>query len=808
MSINKLLAKSALLCLLIWNGSILLAQESISENITETRKLHLFFTGGLHGAVKADAPNVQGDILRVKAALQEKMSRDRLSAEDVLIVDTGNALSLNYHSKMDSGRTIVREMIQTGYEALTLAEWDINFGYENLVQLNAMGSSLPFLTTNVNLDTTSLILPYKILNKDGLRIGILGVVEKSLSERIFNKKMKDIKVEDPESAILKALKEIKSKCDLIIAVNHIDLAENLDITRRVPGIDVIISKYSEDSLNFVQTYSYNNQPRSLVVKSPPDATAIGHLEIDFSIADSVYRMNDIRLNRSIPVATRDYKGIDLEPFEILEQRFQNYTPKKYGGLLPDEELAKLGDDPKAAIFRSTMFSMLKATRSEIAILHNHDIIMAAFAPEDTSLTIRNVESLFRPFNPLVTLRIRGKDLKAALQRSKKLGIGHSSRLHTLAIKNYGPEEPKQGKIHGLNIQDNNLYAVVTSLFLAEGRDGYTSFTKATHRRARFIGDIRLNSSRSPEAHVVNPGEHLIRYIQTKNLVIENLEEKLKKDKLLNKPLWAIKLENINFAYKSVQVQNNELFPNANDRRVEANTRSSRNISTNGYLALITRNTKFRWENGINFRFGFEEIQGSGFQESDDRLEIQSIIDWDAFNLFKKYKINTFISLRYDTEFTRPEDDMGMLMDRRKDLYLFGGLSHLGKHKREYRLALFGKRRFTNQIFDGGLEANFKYFKTFKFMALGSIIRARYLFPNSFEKDIGDEKASLDFTLFLDFNILPNIGLKPQINWFVYQDTVLKQTATNLQFSLNFSYNLLWKYQYIKLLRKDRPLQGF
>ena len=104
-----------------------------------------------------------------------------------------------------------------------------------------------------------------------------------------------------------------------------------------------------------------------------------------------------------------------------------------------------------------------------------------------------------------------------------------SNSNIIFIKSYTTDAATI-KVHGLSIRDNDQYAVVTSLFLAEGRDGYSFFSQASHQRARFIGKEKLEASRSPEARWINLGDHLIQYSQSKSLEMESLDADLKKDK--------------------------------------------------------------------------------------------------------------------------------------------------------------------------------------------------------------------------------------------------------------------------------------
>lgn len=782
----------------------LLFMLSATFGLSAQNSIHLFYTGDINGVVKSDAPGLHGDILGIEAAVREKLNQTSFTKDDLLFFDTGDALAYHYLSELDSGRTVFRHMLQAGYTAMVPGNLDFQYGLEHLQTLGRQDTSFALLATNIyKPDSGYLFEPYRIFERNGFRIGVVGLVSTGLRDQLTEAQRNRLRIEAQIKALNEHLDTLRKRCDLVVAVSHLSLSQNLQISRQLSGLDILISRPSEDSLQYLQVFGDGNNLRSAIVSAPVGARAIGHLEVVMAPQAGGYRIDDLVRRPDIPIADQPYPEKDLADYRQLKSDFSKYTRRRYR-VPPDQPLLEVTPTLEQDLLRYSLFVMLRSTRSEIAILNNGAMAQPYRENRQDSLTVQDIAAFSRSFDPLVTMRLRGKALKNMLQRSDLYGTEADASLRIMAVDDYQNPERSNLQPHGIKLNDNEVYAVITTRFLAQSGDGYAAFRQGTHRRDRFTGETYITASDEPEAEPVALNDILIRYLLADiQPDFNNPQAFYKQEKFLNKPLLLMRFENIDMSFKTVRVNNNEGFTNANDKRVSAATENATNIAASGYLALIRRTQRTRWENGALFRYGFQRIGDSDLQESDDRLEIQTILDWDdPLNIFEKpSQLNLYSSLRFDTEFSPGTGDEGQPLPRRKDGYLYFGVSRFGKSNREIRMAFFAKNDFTNQDQDAGFELNAKYFKNFGALKHGSIVRARYLF-NQPNRRPGDEKALLDYTGYFEFNILQFVSLKPQINVFIFQDMALRQTASNVQFSVALSFSRLWKPQYIRFWRKD------
>ena len=770
--------------------------------------LHVFYTSDLNGVLKSDFPDLRGDILRVGAAMNDVRTRESLRSDQYLLLDTGDALGFHYYSQLDSGRVMAEKMIEAGYDGMVAGNLDFLYGLDNLYKISALDSNFSILAANLTWKKDTSAFPaFRIYERQGLRIGVIGLVEEELIEKVKAYRLENlVEISPVVKTLTNNIRELRDRTDLLIAVSHLDMYENLQVCRKVPGLDLVISKSSQDSLQALQVYDKRSRRMTTIVEAPGFARRIGHLEIRWERTADGVRITEMVPRDGVPVVPVLYDTIDMTDYQRQEALLQRLIKKNYPGLELDEGLVAIPDQPTEELMKFSLYTMLKSTHSEIAILNHGALIQPVLEELTDSLSVRNIQGITRPVDPIYIMRLTGKQLKAILERGETFSPDEGPYLQAIAAGDYRMDALSDLKPHGVPIEDEETYAVVTTRFLAEGGDGYQLFLDGTHRRWRFEGDTRIVSSEAERARPVLLQQLLIRYLSA-GLNPAFTRQPLnfyRSEPYINRPLWLIHFQNVNFSFKSVQVNNNDNFESANDKRVSAATQNARNIATTGYIAGIRRTQKTRWENGLLFRYGLQRIGESENQESDDRLELQTIFDWnDPFNLYKDpSRMSIYSSVRFDTEFTPGTNAEGQRIPRRQDLYFYLGASRFGKENREIRLALFAKRDFVNRDTDAGFELNAKYYKNFGFFRHGSVLRGRYLF-NQPNRMIGDERASIDYTAFFEFKIFGFINLVPQLNWFVYQDMVLRETANNLQFSIDLSFSRLWKPQYIRFLRPDK-----
>ena len=200
-----------------------------------------------------------------------------------------------------------------GYDAVTLGNHEFDLKPKGLAQILDAAQkhdTLPaILLSNIVFSQESaeddsleqafskgLIKPYTIIEKDGVKFGIFGLMGPDAAEKApFSK---PVTFSDPVKAAQKMVAILKDKADIIICLSHGGLNPNKEksedelLAQQVSGIDVIISGHTHTRMEAPITI--NN---TLIVQTWEYGKQIGHIQLTLE-------------NQKIRVA--DYQAIPID----------------------------------------------------------------------------------------------------------------------------------------------------------------------------------------------------------------------------------------------------------------------------------------------------------------------------------------------------------------------------------------------------------------------------------------------------------------------------------------------------------------
>lgn len=750
-------------------------------------ELHILFTGDIHGYIQSDDPSSHGDLLRIKRAIQNFKSY--FPDRSYLLLDTGDALAYHYLSIVDSGKTIWDNMMDVGFEGMVPGNLDFTYGGDNLLKLNKMSGRLQMIASNLfTAQGAYFAAPYKIIRSANLDIGIVGIVDPNIKITVASERLKGLVVIPPVEALKKVLGEIRPQCDLIIGISHMKTLENLDMSKQIDGLDIIIGTPDEsDNRNFIKLYS-QGQLKSSLVKAYVNALSIGRLTVVLEEEDDNYHVIDTILNNPIEISKIPASALETDVNRDLEEKYIQYSVDKYK-FHPDGKLAFIDEKfTKSEFIQYVLYAILKSTRSEIAMV-NDGLFRFDNVTFGDYLTLRDVEKILWYNDQIVIFRLTGKEIKAIEKKSKSNGRGSSSRIHFLSVQNYGAKRTSELTIHGKSISDQEVYAVAANNYLADGGDGYhAEFRNKIFTKTKFIGGKRIVADEHGEPVFIK--ELLLKYFLSLDDKpdFSNFEGWLNRSEFLNRPLWRIRIDHFDFGYKSISVANNKDFKYARDSRIKSSTLGSTNLMAFGDANIIREAQKSRWENGALFKYEKSRINKSS-ETVVTNVEFESILDMYLFSFGGK--INPFASLLYDTDYNFEQRD------------LFGkiGASWVGSQKSFLRFGAVGKRDLVEGNFNLGAELTTRYIWDVFSIAVDSNLRARYLASNS-EAKPGDELASVEFNNGFSISLTNHLKLRPALDIFLYRDKVVKKIASHVLFSLYLAYSRDWKFQYQKFFRGE------
>lgn len=163
------------------------------------------------------------------AARYDLIQSIRATNPNVLLVDAGDIFQGTPYFNFYKGKPEMHAMSLMGYEAATLGNHDFDMGMENLANQMAF-ADFEFVNCNYEFYNTPLenkVIPYHILQKGGLKIGITGVgIE--LNGLVPSQLCAGVNYTDPIRAVNETAHFLKTKkrCDWVLCLSHLGFEYN------------------------------------------------------------------------------------------------------------------------------------------------------------------------------------------------------------------------------------------------------------------------------------------------------------------------------------------------------------------------------------------------------------------------------------------------------------------------------------------------------------------------------------------------------------------------------------------------------
>lgn len=227
----------------------------------EIKKITILHTNDVHSHIDpfpADHPKNpnMGGVAR-RAALVEKIRKEE---KNVLLLDAGDIFQGTPYFNYYGGELEFKLMSMLQYDLATMGNHDFDNGIDGFYA-QLPHAKFDFVSANYDFKNTildNIVKPYKILHRDGIKIGIFGLgvelqglVDKKLyKETVYNN---PVEIAADMTRILKQ----NEKCDLIICLSHLGFKYQNDpekicdvrLAKQTKDIDLIIGGHTHTFLD-------------------------------------------------------------------------------------------------------------------------------------------------------------------------------------------------------------------------------------------------------------------------------------------------------------------------------------------------------------------------------------------------------------------------------------------------------------------------------------------------------------------------------------------------------------------------------
>lgn len=257
----------------------------------KTRQLTILHTNDVHSqidpiVIDTNTNTTMGGYARRKAYID--MVRNE--GNDMLVFECGDMFQGTPYFNVYNGKLEIDLMNKMGIDAVTIGNHEFDNGLDALTQ-RIKEANFPFLNANYNFkshEMASVVKPYKIFEKAGMKIGVIGIGVK-LDGLVSYTNYGETTYSDPIETANTLAKELRNNgCNLIIVLSHIgykmtNLPDDILLARSSTDIDIILGGHTHTLLH--QPTEVKNKNGRIVVINQVGSHGINMGRIDITIAE-------------------------------------------------------------------------------------------------------------------------------------------------------------------------------------------------------------------------------------------------------------------------------------------------------------------------------------------------------------------------------------------------------------------------------------------------------------------------------------------------------------------------------------------
>ncbi|WP_160680441.1 5'-nucleotidase C-terminal domain-containing protein [Clostridium sp. C8-1-8] len=251
------------------NSSEKIDQSSTNDKIS----LQILATSDSHGRFlpydyAVNAPDTTGSLAQVYTAVKQLRAQN---PNNTILVDDGDTIQDNSESLFINGSSnpMITAMNMMGYDTLSYGNHEFNYGIPALKNVMSQFKGKTLCGNVYNKDGSRLAAPYTIVERSGVKVGIIGMVTPNI-KRWDSANLEGYKVTNPVDETKNAIAELKKQnINTIIAVEHMGETEEYnepgsgvaDVLAQCPEIDAFVAGHFHSRI--AGDYFYNNTIYSL-----------------------------------------------------------------------------------------------------------------------------------------------------------------------------------------------------------------------------------------------------------------------------------------------------------------------------------------------------------------------------------------------------------------------------------------------------------------------------------------------------------------------------------------------------------------
>jgi 5'-nucleotidase len=471
--------------------ALLLAGATTAQGQAPRGQLTILHTSEHHGNVLPfEAPAARG--IGGVAGRATVIARVRQEVANVLLLDSGDILLGTTMSSVFRGEPDVEAMNLMGYDAMAAGNHEFDYGLDHFRRLQRM-ARFPIVSTSIRGRGQEIAPLFVQTRVGGLRVLIFsGIDEQTFPDSIHPNVVRELEYFDPVGSARGILRGLGQQADLVIALTHMEIGQDLALMREVPQISVIVGGHTEGFDGLLtpaggRPAEAAQDPRTVYVKTHRMGATVGRLDLTIeggrvrrAVARNLPVTAQVPPDARVAALVRDYEG-------RLQARFAETIGRAAAPLDGERDSVRTRETNLGNLIADVMREF---ARSDVALMNGGGIRGSL---REGPITLGDAFRVLAFDNTVVVLRVTGAQLREALDNGVSQVEQAGGRFPQVSGLAFTYERARPAgqrvtdvRVGGAPLDPARSYLIATNDFMAGGGDGYTVF-----RAARDVRDTQV-----------------------------------------------------------------------------------------------------------------------------------------------------------------------------------------------------------------------------------------------------------------------------------------------------------------------------
>lgn len=491
-------------------------------------KLDLLFTNDIHGGIdrypatfmNPDFPPMLGGGGVAATYINRVRAKSEEGKRDHLLVDAGDFFQGHPIGTMSDGEAVIKYMNMIGYDLMVIGNHEYDISEERLKEVLSL-ANFPILSCNIVKKGTDELVdyvqPYIIVEKMGVKIGIIGLTTTDTAKMSFPENIKNVDFLNAKESLQKWIPIVEEQgVDLLFVAGHMGIPydgeaaykrryekerqeerernwgyDAQELAHEVEGIDVFFAGHIH--VGYAELWE-DPLTHTLVLQGYAYGSNVGHVTL--KIDKETKTITGYELPALDDGALITLFEDEFIPHPEISDTIAYYQQKAEEGMdevvgIAEEQISRRDVDAQSEIGNLVCQSMLFATEADFAFLNMGGVRGDI---QKGPITYRDVFNVMPFDNQIVTFEASGEFLKRIIEM-RVSGTRHGLRIAGGKVV-YSRKREDYDRISKLEIagepwRADKTYQVATTDFLLQGNAGLTMLTKIPEEKiTRYEKNLR------------------------------------------------------------------------------------------------------------------------------------------------------------------------------------------------------------------------------------------------------------------------------------------------------------------------------